>query len=77
MSCIIPVVVGSGLIFAKVITKQTEEQLSSYSKAGQIAQEVFSSLRTVLSFNGSKSQQKQKYNSQDLVASIQSILPHR
>ncbi|CAF1306889.1 unnamed protein product, partial [Adineta steineri] len=59
MSCIIPVVVGSGLIFAKVITKQTEEQLSSYSKAGQIAQEVFSSLRTVLSFNGSKSQQKQ------------------
>ncbi|CAF3980955.1 unnamed protein product [Adineta steineri] len=59
MSCIIPVVVGSGLIFAKVITKQTEEQLNSYSKAGQIAQEVFSSLRTVLSFNGSKSQQKQ------------------
>ncbi|CAF1372782.1 unnamed protein product [Adineta steineri] len=42
-----------------LITKETEEQLSTYSKAGQIAQEVFSSLRTVLSFNGSKWQQKQ------------------
>ncbi|CAF3900579.1 unnamed protein product [Adineta steineri] len=59
MSCIIPIVVGTSLIFAKVITKETEAQLSTYSKAGQIAQEVFSSLRTVLSFNGSKSQQKQ------------------
>ncbi|CAF3813018.1 unnamed protein product, partial [Adineta steineri] len=59
MSCILPVVVGSSLMFAKVITKETEEQLSTYSKAEQIAQEVFSSLRTVLSFNGSKYQQKQ------------------
>ncbi|CAF4096355.1 unnamed protein product [Adineta steineri] len=59
MSCTIPIVVGSSLMFAKLITKETEEQLSTYSKAGQIAQEVFSSLRTVLSFNGSKGQQKQ------------------
>ncbi|CAF1479061.1 unnamed protein product [Adineta steineri] len=59
MSCIIPIVIGSSLLFAKLITKETEEQLNSYSKAGQIAQEVFSSLRTVLSFNGSKCQQKQ------------------
>ncbi|CAF4405780.1 unnamed protein product [Adineta steineri] len=59
MSCIIPIVVGSSLMFAKVITKETEEQLNTYSKAEQIAQEVFSSLRTVLSFNGSKKQQKQ------------------
>ncbi|CAF1491966.1 unnamed protein product [Adineta steineri] len=59
MSCIIPTVVGSSLMFAKVITKETEEQLNTYSKAEQIAQEVFSSLRTVLSFNGRKYQQKQ------------------
>ncbi|CAF1382423.1 unnamed protein product, partial [Adineta steineri] len=59
MSCIIPIVVVSSLMFAKLITKETEEQLSTYSNAGQIAQEVFSSLRTVLSFNGSKWQQKQ------------------
>ncbi|CAF4214452.1 unnamed protein product, partial [Adineta steineri] len=55
----IPIVLGSSLMFAKLITKETEEQLNTYSKAGQIAQEVFSSLRTVLSFNGSKYQQKQ------------------
>ncbi|CAF1396054.1 unnamed protein product [Adineta steineri] len=59
MSCMIPIILGSSLIFAKVITKETQAQLSTYSKAGQIAQEVFSSLRTVLSFNGSKYQQKQ------------------
>ncbi|CAF1130485.1 unnamed protein product [Adineta steineri] len=59
MSCTIPIVVVSSLIFARLITKETEAQLSTYSKAGQIAQEVFSSLRTVLSFNESKSQQKQ------------------
>ncbi|CAF4031411.1 unnamed protein product [Adineta steineri] len=53
------IVVGSSMMFAKLIAKETEEQLNTYSKAGQIAQEVFSSLRTVLSFNGSKSQQKQ------------------
>ncbi|CAF1243450.1 unnamed protein product [Adineta steineri] len=59
MSCTVPIVLGSSLMFAKLITKETEEQLNTYSKAGQIAQEVFSSLRTVLSFNGSKYQQKQ------------------
>ncbi|CAF0997871.1 unnamed protein product [Adineta steineri] len=59
MSCIIPIIVGSSFMFAKIITKETEEQLNTYSKAEQIAQEVFSSLRTVLSFNGSKWQQKQ------------------
>ncbi|CAF3905306.1 unnamed protein product, partial [Adineta steineri] len=58
MSCIIPIICGSSLMFAKVVTRETKEQLSTYSKAGQIAQEVFSSLRTVLSFNGSQSQQK-------------------
>ncbi|CAF4018617.1 unnamed protein product, partial [Adineta steineri] len=56
---VIPIVVGTSLMFAKLITKETEQQLNTYSKAGQIAQEVFSSLRTVLSFNGSKWQQKQ------------------
>ncbi|CAF0845843.1 unnamed protein product [Adineta steineri] len=46
-------------LIQRLIAKETEEQLNTYSKAGQIAQEVFSSLRTVLSFNGSKYQQKQ------------------
>ncbi|CAF1182935.1 unnamed protein product [Adineta steineri] len=59
MSCIIPIVLGISLMFAKFVAKETQEQLSTYSKAGQIAQEVFSSLRTVLSFNGSKLEQKQ------------------
>ncbi|CAF4027162.1 unnamed protein product, partial [Adineta steineri] len=46
-------------LIQRVIKTETKEQLSTYSKAEEIAQEVFSSLRTVLSFNGSKWQQKQ------------------
>ncbi|CAF1234636.1 unnamed protein product [Rotaria sordida] len=38
--------------------KEAMNELMTYSKAGQIAQEVFSSLRTVLSLNGSKFEQK-------------------
>ena len=38
--------------------KEAVNELMTYSKAGQIVQEVFSSLRTVLSLNGSKFEQK-------------------
>ncbi|CAF5061792.1 unnamed protein product, partial [Rotaria sp. Silwood1] len=41
-----------------VTSNEAMNELRAYAKAGQIAQEVFSSLRTVLSFNGSKYEQK-------------------
>ncbi|CAF1209199.1 unnamed protein product [Rotaria sordida] len=58
MSCLVPLAVGSSFVFSKVSAKETMNELMTYSKAGQIVQEVFSSLRTVLSLNGSKFEQK-------------------
>ncbi len=36
----------------------TSEELKSYAKAGAIAEEVFSSIRTVFSYNGSAYESK-------------------
>ncbi|CAF4275256.1 unnamed protein product [Rotaria sp. Silwood2] len=41
------------------MTKETLNEFNTYSKAGHIAQEVFSSIRTVLAFNGGKFVQQQ------------------
>lgn len=35
-----------------MIAKEAIDDLNGYAKAGQIVQEVFSSIRTVLSLNG-------------------------
>jgi hypothetical protein len=40
------------------MANMTMNEFDSYSKAGQIVQEVFSSLRTVLSLNGGEFEQK-------------------
>ncbi|CAF1469718.1 unnamed protein product, partial [Rotaria sordida] len=58
MLCLVPLIIGSSFVFSKVSAKETMNELMTYAKAGQIVQEVFSSLRTVLSLNGSKFEQK-------------------
>ncbi|CAF1113459.1 unnamed protein product [Rotaria sordida] len=45
-------------VFDLIIAHEAMKELNTYSKAGRIVQEVFSSLRTVLSLNGSKFEQK-------------------
>ncbi|CAF1513561.1 unnamed protein product [Adineta ricciae] len=56
--CINPFVIVTSLIFAQLTAKEVINELLTYSKAGQIAQEVFSSLRTVFSLNGGEFEQK-------------------
>ncbi|CAF4958938.1 unnamed protein product, partial [Rotaria sp. Silwood1] len=58
MLCLIPLVLGSSFVFSKLTAKEAMNELKTYSKAGQIVQEVFSSLRTVLSLNGAKFEQR-------------------
>ncbi|CAF1162851.1 unnamed protein product [Rotaria sordida] len=58
MLVLIPVIIGSSFVFSKLTAHEAINELRTYSKAGQIVQEVFSSLRTVLSLNGSKFEQK-------------------
>ncbi|CAF4336061.1 unnamed protein product [Rotaria socialis] len=57
MLLLLPLIIGSSYIFSKVIASETLNELVTYSRAGKIVQEVFSSLRTVLSLNGSKFEQ--------------------
>ena len=45
--------VATGII-AKSQTALTEKEVSSYSRAGAIAEEVLSSIRTVIAFGGEK-----------------------
>ncbi|UJR13037.1 hypothetical protein I4U23_000063 [Adineta vaga] len=56
--CLIPLTVGGVRLLAKFVAKESMNELNSYSRAGQIAQEVFSSLRTVLSLNGGMFERK-------------------
>ncbi|CAF1393900.1 unnamed protein product [Adineta steineri] len=49
-------------ILQRIIAVEEMNVLNSYSKAGQIAEEVFSSLRTVHSLNGAKFEQKRYEN---------------
>ncbi|CAF4872989.1 unnamed protein product [Rotaria socialis] len=49
MLFLIPLVIGSSLVFSKLTANETVYELKTYAKTGQIVQEFFSSLRTVLS----------------------------
>jgi ABC-type multidrug transport system fused ATPase/permease subunit len=74
MICVVPVLLLTTNLFSKVYhtnfhwldshdfwqltASATMAELDTYSKAGQIVQEVFSSIRTVLSLNGGQFEQK-------------------
>ncbi|UJR34425.1 hypothetical protein I4U23_021832 [Adineta vaga] len=60
MSFIIPIVITGSVIFSRLVASETENELRTYSKAGHIVQEVFSSVRTVFSLNGTKFE-RQRY----------------
>ncbi|CAM2704626.1 unnamed protein product [Rotaria socialis] len=47
-----PILVVSAAIFTRITATMTSQELKAYAKAGAIAEEVFSSIRTVFSFNG-------------------------
>ncbi|CAF1418254.1 unnamed protein product [Adineta ricciae] len=62
LSCLSPVVAIASVIFARVISTETVNELATYTSAGKIVQEVFSSLRTVYSLNGAQFEQKRLKN---------------
>ncbi|CAF2118380.1 unnamed protein product, partial [Rotaria magnacalcarata] len=47
-----PVLVVSAAILTRITATMTSQELKAYAKAGAIAEEVFSSIRTVFAFNG-------------------------
>ncbi|CAF1434555.1 unnamed protein product [Rotaria sordida] len=58
IACTVPFAIVGSYVFSKITVKESRNELDAYSKAGEIVQEVFSSLRSVLSLNGEKFEEK-------------------
>uniref|UniRef100_K7FJS5 ATP binding cassette subfamily B member 1 n=1 Tax=Pelodiscus sinensis TaxID=13735 RepID=K7FJS5_PELSI len=53
-----PVLGLSAAIWAKILSAFTDKELTAYAKAGAVAEEVLSSIRTVIAFGGEKKEIK-------------------
>ncbi|CAF1098923.1 unnamed protein product [Rotaria sordida] len=62
IACTVPFAIVGSYVFSKITVKESRNELDAYSKAGEIVQEVFSSLRSVLSLNGEKFEEKRYEN---------------
>ncbi|XP_060638094.2 ATP-binding cassette sub-family B member 5 [Anolis sagrei] len=49
-----PLLVASGAVWSYIISILTSKELLAYSKAGAVAEEILSAIRTVVAFNGQK-----------------------
>ncbi|XP_061441602.1 ATP-dependent translocase ABCB1 isoform X2 [Rhineura floridana] len=56
-----PVLGLSAAIWAKVLSAFTNKELAAYAKAGSVAEEVLSSIRTVMAFGGQKKEIERYY----------------
>ncbi|XP_043821901.1 ATP-dependent translocase ABCB1 isoform X2 [Dromiciops gliroides] len=56
-----PVLGTSAAIWAKVLSSFTDKELLAYAKAGAVAEEVLSAIRTVIAFGGQK-KELERYN---------------
>ncbi|CAF1201660.1 unnamed protein product [Rotaria sordida] len=61
IACTVPFAIVGSYVFSKITVKESRNELDAYSKAGEIVQEVFSSLRSVLSLNGEKFEEKRVF----------------
>ena len=54
MTACLPLIAGVGFLFFTATTRFTEAELAAYAKAGDVAEEVLSSIRTVTAFGGQR-----------------------
>ncbi|XP_004604151.2 ATP-binding cassette sub-family B member 5 [Sorex araneus] len=55
-----PLIIASVAMFSKIVISLTSKELNAYSKAGAVAEEVLSSVRTVIAF-GAQEKEIQRY----------------
>ncbi|KAM9325016.1 ATP-dependent translocase ABCB1-like [Gastrophryne carolinensis] len=61
-----PLLAASAAVWSKLLATFTTQELSSYAKAGAVAEEIITAIRTVVAFNGQEKAQKQyNHNLQD------------
>jgi ABC-type multidrug transport system fused ATPase/permease subunit len=53
-----PLLFASSLIFTKMLAYLTQNELNSYAKAGAVAEEAITAIRTVFAFNGAQKEHK-------------------
>uniref|UniRef100_A0A6I8NX08 ATP binding cassette subfamily B member 1 n=1 Tax=Ornithorhynchus anatinus TaxID=9258 RepID=A0A6I8NX08_ORNAN len=56
-----PVLGFSAAVWAKILSSFTDQELKAYAKAGAVAEEVLSAIRTVIAFGGQK-KELERYN---------------
>ncbi len=59
-----PLIIISGSILSKITITFTNRELKEYGSAGAVAEEVISSIRTVMAFGGEK-RESERYDSID------------
>ncbi|XP_036912141.1 ATP-binding cassette sub-family B member 5 [Sturnira hondurensis] len=55
-----PLIIASAAMFSRIVISLTSKELNAYSKAGAVAEEVLSSIRTVIAF-GAQEKEIQRY----------------
>ncbi|XP_016072489.1 PREDICTED: ATP-binding cassette sub-family B member 5 [Miniopterus natalensis] len=55
-----PLIIASAALFSRIVISLTRKELNAYSKAGAVAEEVLSSIRTVVAF-GAQEKEIQRY----------------
>ncbi|XP_077613736.1 ATP-binding cassette sub-family B member 5 [Crocuta crocuta] len=55
-----PLIIASAVLFSRIIISLSSKELNAYSKAGAVAEEVLSSIRTVVAF-GAQEKEVQRY----------------
>jgi ATP-binding cassette subfamily B (MDR/TAP) protein 1 len=63
LCCVFPILGGASFFMAKSLKARTAQGSDNYAAAGAIAQEVFSSIRTVVAFGG-QNREKERYFAQ-------------
>nr|AEQ19307.1 p-glycoprotein [Brachionus orientalis]AEQ19309.1 p-glycoprotein [Brachionus orientalis] len=53
-----PLIFASAIMFTKIAEVLTSNELKSYARAGAVAEEVFTAIRTVFAFNGAQKEHK-------------------
>jgi len=69
---VVPAIAIMGGIFGKIITSFSKNEMDTYSKAGALAEEVLSSIRTVVAFGG-QDKEAEKYSGHIAFARKQGI----
>ncbi|CAF3770521.1 unnamed protein product [Rotaria sp. Silwood1] len=71
----LPVIVTTFIITSKLITSLTTIELNAYRKAGAVAEEVITSIRTVLSYNGQEKEiQRSVYSLEHISPQFQALI---